>query len=207
MDNWTRFLWRFRFLLDGKVLLHSWQLFMILFMLEQRKSSVSFHMLPPHTSSPPALCFLRFLTAGILCLLLWLLSDTFPITSAPHKNMTFCHESWSDGWGEELPQWSFCHTQCRDVWSSLFQYLLPTGERYDENQFLPKLLLLISKYANIAIFWWGQLYSCKVRQLDPFSVDELIFAHRHPLLTQRRPKIESLWGKQEFLRPEQAPLS
>ena len=21
-----------------------------------------------------------------------------------HKNMTFCHESWSDGWGEELPQ-------------------------------------------------------------------------------------------------------
>ena len=33
------------------------------------------------------------------------------------------------------------------------QYLLPTGERYDENQFLPKLLLLISKYANIDIFW------------------------------------------------------
>ena len=78
-----------------------------------------------------------------------------------HKNKTFCHESWSDGWGEELPQWSFCHTQCRDVWSSLLQYLLPTGERYDENQFLPKLLLLISKFANTAIFWWGQLYSCK----------------------------------------------
>ena len=47
----------------------------------------------------------------------------------------------------------------------------------------------------------------KIRQLEPWSVDELIFAHRHPLLTQRRPKIESLWGKQEFLRPEQAPLS
>ena len=43
-----------------------------------------------------------------------------------HKNMTFCHESWSNGWGEELLQWSFCHTQCRDMWSSLFQYLLPT---------------------------------------------------------------------------------
>ena len=32
------------------------------------------------------LCFLRFLTAGILCVLLWLLSDTYTITSAPHSS-------------------------------------------------------------------------------------------------------------------------
>ena len=45
------------------------------------------------------------------------------------------------------------HSVQRCVVISLSILAVPTGERYDENQFLPKLLLLISKYANLAIFW------------------------------------------------------
>ena len=53
---------------------------------------------------------------------------------------------------QELPQWCFCHTQWRDVWSSLFQYLLPTGERYDENQFLTFTLnLQICKFSHFLV--------------------------------------------------------
>jgi len=44
------------------------------------------------------LCFLRFLTAGILCLLLWLLSDTFPITSALHSSQEYDVLSWILVW-------------------------------------------------------------------------------------------------------------
>ena len=44
------------------------------------------------------LCFLRFLTAGILCLLLWLLSDTFPITSAPYSSQEYDVLSWILVW-------------------------------------------------------------------------------------------------------------
>ena len=96
-----------------------------------------------------------------------------------NENIVYYHESWSGEWRDLLPLKSSYHTLSRDVWTSLFQYLLPTDERYNENQLLPKLLLSI----------WT--YFCSVA----------------PLLTQRLPKIESLWVKREFIQPEQEPLS
>ena len=80
---------------------------------------------------------------------------------------------------------------------------------YDENQFHPKLLLFISKYAFVANF--NNEVNCtvaKMRQLEPSS--EIIWTYiwiLAPLLTQRHPKIEGLWGKQKLLQPEQAPWS
>ena len=45
------------------------------------------------------LCIVRrFLATGVLCLLLWLLSATFPITSVPHSSQEYDVLSWILVW-------------------------------------------------------------------------------------------------------------
>ena len=57
----------------------------------------------------------------------WVPSSQSLLCHIHHKNMMFCHAAWSGGCREEVRLWSFCHTHCRGVWSSLFQCILSTG--------------------------------------------------------------------------------